>query len=323
MTSVPKLNRDYLNILLVGLGKVGMSYDFSGPPSQVLTHAKAIHRWSGESLTSVNVVGVDIDSHTQLPFEKIFNSGKWFSRIESVDFKEHFDLAVIATPISTLATDAMEVSKRLSVEKFVIEKPAAANFSELKNLMSLPQAKEDFIVGFPRPSLPSSLKLKRIINSIGAEEPWSVSINYGGSVLNILSHFLNLIEFLVEPFELQCSYVDTNKFLVASFTSKSGRLAITSHQYSLVNDEKNEIHFRGPIDIWYKNSGRHIRIADSRKGLSRIIELDCESEISQMIGIFGRDYLNWASKDAQSNFTRLSSYSLFESIKLSEAMNNG
>jgi len=316
------MSLDSLDILLVGLGKVGMKYDFEAPSSQILTHARAINSWSKSTNTTIHVVGVDPDLDTQKPFNEIFNSSQWFPNIDLLKSKRSFDLAIIATPIATIAHDTFQACKNLNIKKFVIEKPAATSVIELERLISLPQSETNFIVGFPRPLLPSSSHLRDKIRSFGEDEIWKVDIFYGGSVLNILSHFLNLIEFLIESFKLESFSFTPDKYLHAIFKSDTGRLLIHTHQYSELNDEKNKIYIQGPISISYTNSGRDIRISDSREKTNvDFLGIDFQQEVSQMIGNFGSKYLRWAYTGEESHFTHLASSSLVETIRLAEAVN--
>jgi predicted dehydrogenase len=311
-----------LDILLVGLGKVGMTYDFNGPKGQVLTHARAINSWSKNNSTAIRVIGIDPDPETQRPFSGIFDSSEWYPNIELLDAHRSFELAVIATPIATIAQDTLNVYSKLKVDKFVVEKPAAKNMVELQKLISLPNSQTNFIVGFPRPSLESSIYLKERIKFFGNDKSWKVDINYGGSVLNILSHFLNLIEFLIEPFELETFHFDSDEHLNAIFKSKSGRLTVQTHQYSKFNDEKNQISIKGPVEINYTNSGRDISIENLEEQEElRLLGIDFQDEISQMIGNFGDRYLSWAALETESCFTPLTSSSLYETIRLAEAAN--
>lgn len=313
---------DRLDILLLGLGKVGMTFDINCPQSQVLTHARAIKLWSTRTGTPINVVGVDLNPDTQKPFNMIFNSGEWFQSIDDLNSERNFDLAIIATPITTIAEVTYHACKNIDIDKVVVEKPAASNMVDLKALISLPRSETDFIVGFPRPFLPSSIYLRDQIQACGKNDTWSVNIHYGGSVLNILSHFLNFIEFLFEPFELESFSFDSEEFLRATFKSNTGRLLINTQQCSELNNEKNEIHIQGPLCISYINSGREIKIFNSGDVTNFASEsIDSHQEISQMIGNFGSKYLNWASLGEETHFTRLTSSSLMETMRLAEAIN--
>ena len=319
---VQQKEENSVQVLLVGLGKVGMTYDLNAPANQILTHARAIDSWSKSTKTPVNIVGVDVNEKTKEPFYNLFKSGEWFPSISSIETKKHFDLAIIATPISSIAQDTFNVCTSLEVNKFVIEKPAASNLTELKTLMTLPKSETNFIVGFPRPALPSSSYLKTLIESFGKSENWEVDIYYAGTILNILSHFLNLVEFLIEPFTLDSYSYSTDGFLQARFISSSGRLLIRTHQYGNINDEANKIYIEGPISIFYSRSGRSIEITPkSRKLEQELVESDYNQEISSMIGNFANKYMSWVSLNEANLFTHLNSVSLIETIRLAEAVN--
>jgi predicted dehydrogenase len=287
-----------------------------------LTHSRAISRWSEKTGVSINVFGIDIEPSTKEPFEKSFKHFNWSPSLDAIEPNLSFDLAVIATPIATIARDTVLTCRTLNINKVVIEKPAARTLEELNALKESPYVGYRAIVGFPRPSLPSSIALRDIIKSYGQEEEWNIEIQYGGSVLNILSHFLNLIEFLFEPFELTSFEFDADQFLRASFKSRTGRIAIKTIQYSETNDEKNSIFIQGPLTIHYTNSGRKIWIEnpDGTKGIE-LTNIDFQKEINQMIGNFGNQYLDWALKESANHFTPLTSVSLFETLRLADEIN--
>ena len=316
------MNPESLDILVIGLGKVGMTYDFNGPIGQVLTHTRAISDWAKKTNTAINVVGIDPQPQTEALFKEIFTSNEWYANIDDLEIKRSFDLAIVATPISTIAEDVLQVCRYLDVKKVVIEKPAAKNLAELEALVSIPSAEGNFIVGFPRPSLPSSIFLRNQIRMLGKNEFWKVDIYYGGSVLNILSHFLNLTEFLFGPFRLDSFRFTSDNYLNAVFISDSGKLVVHTHQHSESNNEKNEIYVKGPITISYTNSGRDISVGNLNEEATRSIsKMNFHNEISQMIGHFGNRYLRWAALNEVSEFTHLTATSLEQTIRLEEVAN--
>ena len=316
------MNLKSLNILIIGLGKVGMTYDFNSPIGQVLTHTRAISEWAKKTNTAIHVVGIDPQPETRESFKEIFVSKEWYANCRDLEIKRSFDLAIVATPISTIAQNVLQACEYLDIKKVVIEKPAAKNLVELEELVSIPHASENIIVGFPRPSLPSSIFLRDQIQMLGEDEIWQVDIYYCGSGLNILSHFLNLTEFLLGPFQLDSFGLNSDDHLNAVFMSDSGKLAVHTHQYSESNNEKNEMYVKGPISISYTYSGRDIRVGNLNKEAAKSIsEINFQNEISQMIGNFGNRYLRWAALNEESEFTHLTSTSLKQTIRLAEAVN--
>jgi predicted dehydrogenase len=311
-----------IRVLLVGLGQVGMKYDLKSEHSQVLTHLKAIRNWVANSQHELELFGIDSDVLTEETFKNIAPEGIWLNTYETLKSDQPFNLAVIATPIHSIAENVLDLCKKLEIQKVVIEKPAAKSLAELATLNYLNDSENKFIVGFPRPSLRSSNYIRETIKLFGEYETWKVDIYYGGGVLNILSHFLNLVEFFFSTFELESHSLDNEGNLHAEFKSKDGSLNISTHKYSDRNDEKNRIEILGPLRISYLNSGREIRIYKFDSQGREVFELiDASEEISQMIGVFGNDYMNWAVYSKGFNYTNINSNALYQTIKLSEVSN--
>jgi len=311
-----------IRVLLVGLGQVGMKYDLKSEHSQVLTHLKAIRNWEANSKYKLEVFGIDSDISTEETFNKLVPEGIWLNSYETLESGLPFDLAIIATPIYSITANVLDLCKKLEIQKVVIEKPAAKSLAELASLNYLNDSENKFIVGFPRPSLRSSNYIRESIKVFGESVTWKVDIYYGGGVLNILSHFLNLVEFFFSTFDLESHSLDNEGNLHAEFKSAEGTLNISTHKYSDRNDEKNRIEILGPIRISYLNSGREIRIYRFDSQGNEFLEvIDSSEEISQMIGVFGSDYMNWAVYNMGFNYTSLNSNALYQTIKLSEASN--
>jgi predicted dehydrogenase len=311
-----------IRVLLVGLGQVGMKYDLKSEHSQVLTHLRAIRNWEANSKNKLEMFGIDSDISTEGTFKKLVPEGIWLNTYETLESEQPFDLAIIATPIHSIAANVLELCKKLEIHKVVIEKPAAKSLAELASLNCLNDSENKFIVGFPRPSLRSSNYIRESIKVFGESVTWKVDIYYGGGVLNILSHFLNLVEFFFSTFELESHFLDNQGNLQAEFKSADGTLNISTHKYSDRNDENNRIEILGPLRISYLNSGREIRIYrfDSQ-GKENFESIDTREEISSMIGVFGNDYMNWAVYSKGFNNTNLNSNALYQTIKLSEVSN--
>ncbi len=305
--------------MIVGLGKVGLMYDFDSPASQVLTHARAIKNWGNKSNCRLNVFGIDSNHQSEDFFSSLFPNGNWFADLTKLDRALPIDLAIIATPISTIAADTIRVTETLNIKKLLIEKPACKSNSELKELQNMNLSSENIIVGFPRTLLNSSALIRSTIQNFGKESKWEVHIYYGGTVLNILSHFLDLTEYIFGEYFLLSYRRTSDRFLEAEFVSQNQNVVIISHQYAHLNDELNKIEIFGPVRISYLQSGRRLIIdGKNRTPVVDIVDLDLESEIASMIGNFANFYLPWSILGAPNEFTRLTSNALQEIIKLGE-----
>ena len=182
-----------MNFLIIGLGKVGMTYDFSAPNFQILTHLKAINNVipKGENV----VYGFDISKSTREILNKNYPAINW--AVSLMDLSNVlFENVIIATPIEEIHKTVQDVLNKISFVNLVIEKPGAANSSEYKQLIELVRNQgKRIMIAFPRRSLPSSLFIKSSLESCRSTSYWEISIQYSGSPKNILSHFIDLIDY--------------------------------------------------------------------------------------------------------------------------------
>jgi predicted dehydrogenase len=308
-----------MNILLLGLGNVGMRYDIGAPEDQVLTHLKAITNWGIKMNKNYKIIGIDTNPSTRSAFNSLVPNGLWYENIDDVSPDTNIDLAIIAPPINYISELTIKIFEFLRPSYLVVEKPAASSTIEIKSLQSIRDLSSNTIVGFPRTFLESSEYLKRIFADFDYKQNWQIEINYGGSVLNILSHFINLVEYFFGTFDYQSHFHDKEGYLHASFQSQDKLITVNTKQYSKFNDEKCQIIFKGPVVVRYKESGRKIEIYKSTNILDSANQvMDCRNEISQMIGIFAENYLNWFQTGIIKSPTKLDSNALFQTIKLSE-----
>jgi predicted dehydrogenase len=308
-----------MNILLLGLGNVGMKYDIGAPEDQVLTHLKAITNWGIKMKKNCKIIGIDTNPRTRSTFYDLAPNGHWYENIDDVSPDIKIDLSIIAAPINYISALTIKLFELLRPSCLVVEKPAASSTIEIKSLHSIRDLNSNAIVGFPRTFLDSSDHLKRLFDNFDHKQNWQIEINYGGSVLNILSHFINLVEYFLGTFDYQSHFHDKDGYLHASFQSHDKLITINTNQYSKFNDEKCQIIFKGPVLVKYKESGRKIEIYKTTNNLKPANQvMDCRNEISQMIGTFAENYLNWFQTGVIKRSTKLDSNALFQTIKLSE-----
>jgi predicted dehydrogenase len=155
-----------MNILLLGLGNVGMKYDIGAPEDQVLTHLKAITNWGIKMDKNYKIIGVDTNPRTRSFFYDVAPNGLWHENIEDVSPDTKIDLAIIATPINYISALTIKLFELLRPSYLVVEKPAASSTLEIKSLQSIRDLNSNAIVGFPRTFLESSEHLKRIFDDL-------------------------------------------------------------------------------------------------------------------------------------------------------------
>lgn len=173
--------------LIVGLGKMGLLYDYGSKTKYSLTHVSSINKSSFFSLYGI----VDSNKKIREKCEKTFNI-KTFSNLEDVDDK-NFDLIIVSTPTSTHYKVIKEILLKFSPKVILAEKPFTNNYSEAKKISQIALKKKiKIFVNYSRITDISSSILKKKIE----KAPYSnCKIFYSKSILNNGSHFINLLQF--------------------------------------------------------------------------------------------------------------------------------
>lgn len=173
--------------LIVGLGKMGLLYDYGSKTKYSLTHVSSINKSNFFSLYGI----VDSNKKIREKCEKTFNI-KTFSNLEDVDDK-NFDLIIVSTPTSTHYKVIKEILLKFSPKVILAEKPFTNNYSEAKKISQIALKKKiKIFVNYSRITDISSSILKKKIE----KAPYSnCKIFYSKSILNNGSHFINLLQF--------------------------------------------------------------------------------------------------------------------------------
>ena len=179
------------SVLLLGLGQIGMSYDFeSDPDTLVLTHARAFHEHPEFALAG----GVDIDSGKRERFSARYCAPS-FSDIDSALKALQPDIVVIATPT---ASHRETVEKVLSWHRplaILCEKPLAYELEDAEAIVAACAAKGCALyVNYMRNSEPGALEVKQRLLDGRIKTPVKGVVWYSKGVLNNGSHFVNLLQ---------------------------------------------------------------------------------------------------------------------------------
>jgi hypothetical protein len=144
------------------------------------------------------------------------------------------------------------------------------------------------------------LFLKDLVNQVNQADTWTVDLQVGGDMLNIGSHFLDLIYFLFGEFEIS-EYYKKNNFVKMKAHSVNLNLSIS--QNSEKNNEQTSFEALGPINFSYQMAGRKIDLfhIDIRESWS----FDTFFEIEGMIGFEAIDYVGWVVNNSESKLPKL------------------
>lgn len=288
-------------ILIIGLGDISIGYNFNTDPNCFRTHAYSINEFSKRIALGFSLYGVDPDKRKidRAKQSEIFCDANLYGNIEDLP-KIEFDLILICTPISTLSSVLLQVFKELNFKKIFVEKPGAATYDECNTFDQLSMDRPLTILGYPRRSLPSVQKLRTLLKNY-YESRWDVKIRFSGDPLNILSHFIDLTEFLLGDI-LISEYKQINGLY---FFSGSGldnpNVSVSVVQTGLSNNSDHQVELVGPINCTYSENNRTFLCADPHF-TDQVSSLPSfEYQLANMIGFESLEYLDWMISDSESN----------------------
>jgi predicted dehydrogenase len=185
-------------VLLIGLGQVGMGYDYDvTDPGVVSTHAKAFASHPDFEL----VGGVDPDPGARARFSERYGC---FASSDLVESLNHIcpDVVVVASPTEYHA-EAVRLSLLHAKPKFILcEKPLAYSLEEAEAMVAACRKANCLLhVNYLRRVEPGVLEIKRRLEDGSIATPVKGVLWYSKGLLHSGSHFSNLLEFWLGPIE--------------------------------------------------------------------------------------------------------------------------
>lgn len=179
--------------LLVGLGDIGMGYDFGPEAGRVLSHAKAFGTHPRFRL----VAGVDPDSGRRELFTKSYGRPA-FETVEAAA-GQAAELVVVATP-TALHADAVRRLLRRRPKAVLCEKPLSYDPLEARAMVeACSDAGAALYVNYVRRSDPGALEIRRRLVAGEISGPVKAVVWYSKGFLHNASHFFNLLEGWLGP----------------------------------------------------------------------------------------------------------------------------
>ena len=177
---------------LIGCGQIGSLYDEQTSGGEILSVSIAIQACPDTALIAV----CDNDFERAQACAKIRGNAKPYADFDKMFAENKLDGVAICTP-PNIRFAAIEAALKAGVKIIWCEKPLADSSEQvdkIKNLLALPENKHVvFAVNYLRRWLPSTDKIKHIIetNALGATR--SARLTYGKGIANNGSHFIDLM----------------------------------------------------------------------------------------------------------------------------------
>lgn len=285
-------------VLIIGLGNVGFQYDVNSA-NQILTHYKGLVTAARVHNIEIKITGVDPVLQKRLLFEEKVGYASAYDSLEQLPSKK-FDLVIFACPTTKLIQVFLESQEILKFQKAIIEKPIAATLEQYENLDKYRRRDIEIRVGFPRRTIPSVHYLRDVLQKESKQFKYRVKLEVGGNILNIGSHFLDLIHFLFGSYQID-DYWEKNNFV--GLRASNPNLELVVEQNSHENTEQSEFSVQGSLNFTYKSAGRRLEFFNP--GLMNGWVYHAASEIQGMLGFEAIDYVGWATKGKVSSLPAL------------------
>ena len=177
-----------IKTLIIGLGKIGMLYDYE-KKNHFNNHCESANSHPAFEL----VGGVDINKKKQNLFKNKY-SLPIFNKIYPAYKKLIPELIIISTPTeSNDKVYELIIQKKILPKAFLVEKPGSYSYKKLKNFSDFCKKKKILIFfNYPRSYSSFLSKLSKIINK-KKDEYKSVEIIYKKGFYNSCSHYINFL----------------------------------------------------------------------------------------------------------------------------------
>ena len=184
------MNKDRYNVLIIGLGSIGLQYDIMLCADEfILSHARAFSLHQDFNLAG----GVDSSPRNREMFEREYHCGSYQSIADAKHLR--VDIAVIATPTNTHYEITKEIMATFNPIAILCEKPLAYSAKEADGILNCCSQKECLLfVNYIRRSDVSSSAILDMVSSGKIRTPLKGVCWYTKGIYNSGSHFINLLE---------------------------------------------------------------------------------------------------------------------------------
>ncbi len=252
-----------VRILIVGLGQVSVGYDLLHKSQTIRSHLFAIRQYGLLHGLDFEIFAVDPNPDRVQLVTDLFSEIKCFRNLGEVPTKM-FDIAINATPISESLRVTKEIIDTFEITQLYVEKPAAADLVEVEIFNNLSKSVGGIRILYPRRCLSSSNFIKSKIMASPTEE-WKVDIFYSGSRINILTHFLDFIDYI---FDFSSDSIKSN-VIINGITNTA-----------VENQNDHALFIKGPISIDYLNGGANLKFTDAYQNE---LEYDFSIQVVQQV----------------------------------------
>jgi hypothetical protein len=178
-------------VLLVGLGQVGVGYDLGAPTNQVLSHARALTTHPRVELLG----GVDTSSTNRARFGAEYELPV-YGHVRGAVAQHQPDVVVVATPTNQHGSVISQILSECEPRLILCEKPLSSSVNEALEIAELASsAGVDMRVNYMRRADPTIQDLRRSIREQEFGKLERAVCVYTGGVFHNGTHFIDLLSY--------------------------------------------------------------------------------------------------------------------------------
>ncbi len=180
------------SVFILGLGKIGLTYDLHSSAENFFSHTKTFSKHPAFSLKAA----ADPNAKARETFQSVTKDVPVFADLNEVPDSK-FDVVVIANP-TELHASSVEECLRFRPKLILLEKPVAASRKEAEKIRAhLQKEKIACFVNYIRRADPGFAELRSFLQSKKLGEFQGGYCVYGRGLLNFASHYIDLLNFLL------------------------------------------------------------------------------------------------------------------------------
>lgn len=195
--------------LIVGLGKIGMGYDFGLDPSKAIySHARAFTHHPQFTLSGA----VDPSPAQRALFESYYGLPAYQNLRDALHARQ-VGVVVIASPTAAHAETLISILSYAKPKAILCEKPLADNLADARRMVKACEAADvKLFVNYMRRADPGAIEIKNLIESGKIAAPIKGVAWYSKGFMHNGSHFFNLLEFWLGAF-VNAKILDSGRIL--------------------------------------------------------------------------------------------------------------
>jgi predicted dehydrogenase len=206
-------------VLLVGLGGIGMGYDLELGEEFVYSHARAISGHPSFALAAA----VDPDPSRRQTFERAYGRPAFAGLAEAL--RQHRpDVVIVATPTAAHGATVTAVLAAHTPKAVLCEKPVAPGLAEARALIELCRDRGVALyVNYIRRSVPGFIEVARRIAAAQIQAPVKGTMWYSKGLLHNGSHLVNVLQAWLGPVQ-RAEVLDRGRSLADGDAEPDARL---------------------------------------------------------------------------------------------------